>query len=1167
MSQVFRITGFQILTIGTESKTTAVTEDNMKFSKIFILLFVLAISISAVSATEEIEMDDTLQTTQDNQYLENTASYTFTNLTDDIDSSGHVLDLNHDYTFNNESDAGPVFISKDNFVINGNNYRLDGNKQSGIFNITGNNVTINNLVFVNGNATKGGAIYSTGNITLNNVTFIGNCAIDPAGTVKNPKSNTVNCGGAIASYRSTLNCNNTRFIDNYAESSSAIYLEDSTLNLYNTFITSSIPNKRGQIYTKRSSLNLYNVDFVNITSAYACALYLENCKNLTAVNSRFVNLTASISAGAIAIKSHGNVYIQGCEFYNTKSFKNAGAINVDYLNEYNVIILDTVFTNSSSMMGGAYIQLEGSLIMNNTNFTNNRAVHNGGAAYLAFLSSAEINNCVFDSNAVEDFEDYPGSGGAIYSDYNDIMINNSKFINNSAGRGNAIFTFDTYYVIVNSTFKNNTNALQTYYDLKEGIWSNNDCDNESIITNLTANYKFHVDTPSVRYESVNNTLNITSIPERFDLREWGWLTPVKAQGRMGSCWTFGFTSALESAILKTYGTELDLAEGNLQHNMLRYFNYGSTFLDEGGWGTVAASYLVGWYGPLLEETDIYDEVGKLSPFITTSKDIIHVQDVEFIFNGNDTANLKKAIMKYGALSVSYFATHTDEEGYLNLNTSAQYTYSADRQANHEVSVIGWDDNYSKDNFLTTPPGDGAWIIKNSWGPQEGDEGFFYISYYDKTFMVNSSLIELAVGIVLENDVAYNKNYGYDCVWFSKFYSLEKLFNASGNITYFNRYESADDDLIAGVGTYFNKSGINYTVKIYVNGQLMLTQDGVSPFAGFYTIKLNEYIAVKKGDEFVAEITSDLAPISNSADNRMHFTENRSFILYNDTAYDLYNFDTTLACVKVFTVADDSKITENSNISVKYANHSFFTVKVVSSDGHTVGGASVSFTINGETFNVTTDDEGIAGFEIDEVPGTYTVTTVYKNQSCENNITVKLDSQNCKVVTKNSVVDYAGGSYFTAKVLSGDGKVAVGNESVIFIINGKTTTVKTDAKGIAKIKITDVPKKYTVTSIYNGKIYKNTVTVKQVLKASKVTVKKTAKKFTLKAKLKINGKLIKGKTITFKFNGKTYKVKTNSKGIAQKTLTKNVIKKLKKGKTYTVKVTYLKDTVKSSVKVK
>jgi invasion protein IalB len=72
---------------------------------------------------------------------------------------------------------------------------------------------------------------------------------------------------------------------------------------------------------------------------------------------------------------------------------------------------------------------------------------------------------------------------------------------------------------------------------------------------------------------------------------------------------------------------------------------------------------------------------------------------------------------------------------------------------------------------------------------------------------------------------------------------------------------------------------------------------------------------------------------------------------------------------------------------------------------------------------------------------------------------------------------------------------------------------------------------------------------------------------LKATLKINGKLVKGKVIKFKFNGKTYKAKTNKKGIVQKTLTKNVIKKLKKGKTYSVKVIYLKDTIKTTVKVR
>lgn len=121
--------------------------------------------------------------------------------------------------------------------------------------------------------------------------------------------------------------------------------------------------------------------------------------------------------------------------------------------------------------------------MNNSRFIKNRAVHNGGAAHLSFLKSAKINNCVFDSNVVEEFNGYPGTGGAIYSDYNNILINGSQFVNNSAGLGNAIFAIDNYYAIVNSLFTNNTNALYTFYDAENCIWDNNDYGNESIITN------------------------------------------------------------------------------------------------------------------------------------------------------------------------------------------------------------------------------------------------------------------------------------------------------------------------------------------------------------------------------------------------------------------------------------------------------------------------------------------------------------------------------------------------------------------------------------------------------------------------------------------------------------------------------------------------------------
>ena len=295
---------------------------------------------------------------------------------------------------------------------------------------------------------------------------------------------------------------------------------------------------------------------------------------------------------------------------------------------------------------------------------------------------------------------------------------------------------------------------------------------------------------------------------------------------------------------------------------------------------------------------------------------------------------------------------------------------------------------------------------------------------------------------------------------------------------------------------------------------------------------------------------------------------------SNVSYDGENWtDITLdgfaAILKAYTLKDDTLIINNTDIFTYYGSGEYFTVKVVAGDGHAVGSlAVVNFTINGKTTSVITDDEGVAKIEITEVPYIYEIRTEYNNQIYKNNVTVKLNTTTCKITQNKDInVDYNGEKYFTVKVLSADGKIPAAGLSVKFTINGKSKTVKTDDKGIAKIKITDVPKKYTITTTFNGKSVKNTVIVKQVLKVKKVTVKKSSKKFTLKATLKINGKLINGKQITFRFNGKTYKVKTNSKGIAQKMLNKKVIQKLRKGKTYTVKVTYLKDTIKTTVKVK
>ena len=174
----------------------------------------------------------------------------------------------------------------------------------------------------------------------------------------------------------------------------------------------------------------------------------------------------------------------------------------------------------------------------------------------------------------------------------------------------------------------------------------------------------------------------------------------------------------------------------------------------------------------------------------------------------------------------------------------------------------------------------------------------------------------------------------------------------------------------------------------------------------------------------------------------------------------------------------------------------------------------------------------------------------------------------KIVANDYSAYYNKGTY-SVTVYGTDGKVAKG-ASVVFKINGKkVATVKTDAKGVAKVKISNryVPKTYKISATALGKTVTKKLTVKQVLKLKKVAVKKSAKKLVITATLKEGKKAIKGKKITFSFNGKKYVAKTNKKGIAKITIKANVLKKLKVGKKITYKATYLKDTVKRTVRVK
>ena len=205
------------------------------------------------------------------------------------------------------------------------------------------------------------------------------------------------------------------------------------------------------------------------------------------------------------------------------------------------------------------------------------------------------------------------------------------------------------------------------------------------------------------------------------------------------------------------------------------------------------------------------------------------------------------------------------------------------------------------------------------------------------------------------------------------------------------------------------------------------------------------------------------------------------------------------------------------------------------------------------------------------PGNYKVTVAYSgdsNYTTFNAYTTLNIEDNSKIIASNLAMMYNDGSKYSVTVYGADGKLASGVE-VTFKVDGKKIgSAKTNSKGVASLKITQVPKTYKISATALGKTVTKKLTVKQILTLKKVTVKKSAKKLVLTATLKkVKGKFLKSKKITFKFNGKTFKAKTDKKGVAKVTIKSNVLKKLKVGKKVTYTAKYSTKKVKRTIKVK
>jgi hypothetical protein len=178
-------------------------------------------------------------------------------------------------------------------------------------------------------------------------------------------------------------------------------------------------------------------------------------------------------------------------------------------------------------------------------------------------------------------------------------------------------------------------------------------------------------------------------------------------------------------------------------------------------------------------------------------------------------------------------------------SNSSYYYNGSNYTDHAVTIVGWDDTYSRYNFSTTPPGNGAFIVKNSWGKGWGDNGYFYVSYYDS--WIGSS--ENAVYDNAEPTNNYSHIYQWDplglCTWAWYF--------ASGTTGWFaNVFTAQSNDALAAVSFY--SATPNSTYDVYtgnsVGGSKTLRTSGTLAVPGYHTVSLPSSVALSNGQSFV-----------------------------------------------------------------------------------------------------------------------------------------------------------------------------------------------------------------------------------------------------------------------------------------------------------------------------
>jgi C1A family cysteine protease len=344
-----------------------------------------------------------------------------------------------------------------------------------------------------------------------------------------------------------------------------------------------------------------------------------------------------------------------------------------------------------------------------------------------------------------------------------------------------------------------------------------------------------------------------ALPDSWDWRAQGKVTPVKDQNPCGACYAFALIGNIESKLLIDGAGSYDFSENNAKEcNWPELNNY----IDSSGrpWGSCNGgtswdvASLFSQKGLVLESCD---------PFVPSDVDCrgtcpyqITLLDWRMICSGvvPNTDVLKSYIQTYGPVSTSMYAD--EAEGFMSYDGSYTVNYwtSPEAAPNHGVLIVGW-----SNNLPPVPGGTGpadGWIVKNSWGPDWGDNGYFYITYgsanigMDSSFMYDWQHYDSKGGIMYYDDDGWSREGGYGD---TTGWGLVMFFPASD--TYITRVEFWTTDKTTDIDVYIydNFDGTTLSNKLWESLDHSFNE------AGYHGVTVDPPLAVSSGDDVIAVV--------------------------------------------------------------------------------------------------------------------------------------------------------------------------------------------------------------------------------------------------------------------------------------------------------------------------